>query len=37
MQEYIGVLCVTISYQQSSSLNIFFGKWDFHQTDKEKF
>lgn len=36
MQEYIGMLCIGISYQQSSSVNIFFSKWDFHQTEKGK-
>lgn len=36
MQEYMGMLCIGISYQQSSSVNIFFSKWDFHQTEKGK-
>lgn len=36
MQKYIGALCISISYQQSSSVNIFFSKWDFNQAGMEK-
>jgi len=36
MQEYMGMLCIGISYQQSSSVNIFFIKLYFHQTENGK-